>query len=354
MAAVLVAVLAVGSVGAAPRGTVHSADIADRTIKSIDIGTGQVKGKNVGLRQLSISHFKYSAIGWIQRQVRSGPAGPRGPQGDRGPTGAMGATGPTGATGPPGPKGDKGDRGETGPQGPKGDTGAQGPAGPPGPPGPSGGSGETRVTLAAMDGWTLQESTCGGAETGSLDIVNSTPQTPPLGTGSLEYREGADGNTFLQARNRNYNGLPLASITQLRYSTLVQQTGSGGQAPYLNILVDWDGNGTADDQLFFEPVYQTGTYSGATVPNQGDVTEDEWQTWNARIGGWWALSAGTFGPPLVTWDSYVAAHPTARFSTAAAGALRVVTGCGGAAWSNFIGNSDDVVVNSDRYNFERY
>ena len=81
-----------------------------------------------------------------------------------------------------------------------------------------------------------------------------------------------------------------------------------------------------------------------------------WQDWDADAGGWWSLNALTFGPPLVTLDTYAAANPGARLAQSALGAVRVVVGCGGAAWAGFVGNADaftiDVNGNSMTYNFE--
>ncbi|HYH27377.1 MAG TPA: hypothetical protein VEA19_01215, partial [Actinomycetota bacterium] len=115
-----------------------------------------------------------------------------------------------------------------------------------------------------------------------------------------------------------------------------------------------DGNGTIDDQLFFEPVYQSGTYSGDPVPDQGALLIDSWQDWDAVAGGWWSLNAATFGPPLVTLASYLASHPGARLAAppSGAGSIRIVTGFGAGAWDGFEGNVDAFTVNGTTYNFE--
>jgi hypothetical protein len=206
--------------------------------------------------------------------------------------------------------------------------------------------------------WTQQHADCGSnPATGSQSFVTG-PGTPPLGSGSLQLAVGANGDSFEQVRLGTLNGVPLTDLRALSYSTYVSQTGSGGQAPYAHLLVDWDNNGSVDDQLFFEPVYQTGTYAGDTVPNQGSVATNTWQTWNALVGGWWSLSAGTFGPPLVTLTSYAAAHPGARIvNSGPAGGFGIAVGCGAGAWNNFVGNVDNVTVQvgtgeSNVYNFE--
>jgi hypothetical protein len=72
------------------------------------------------------------------------------------------------------------------------------------------------------------------------------------------------------------------------------------------------------------------------------VTPGTWQTWDAFNGGWWALSAGTFGPPLTTLKFYRSQHPNARIvnTLTGGGGVRIVTGFGAGSWDNFIGNAD--------------
>jgi hypothetical protein len=218
------------------------------------------------------------------------------------------------------------------------------------------------VTPSNLNGWTMQHDTCGLTATGSQSFVEG-PGSPPEGTGSHQFNIGPDGDSFEAMRNSSLNGTLLTNITALSYSTYVQQFGSGGQAPYIILNIDWDNNGITDDQLFFEPVYQNGTYSGASVPNQcgsnpACVVLGQWQEWDALIGGWWVGNDGFGGPPLVTLQQYAAAHPGARVTNPASGlgAFRVTTGCGGAAWQNFIGNADAVIIgangNTTNYDFE--
>jgi uncharacterized repeat protein (TIGR01451 family) len=185
-------------------------------------------------------------------------------------------------------------------------------------------------------------------------------ETPPLGAGSVHLAVGSNGGLNAQARNTAFAGTLLSSLTALSYSTYVDVDGSGGQAPYLNLLIDNDGNGTVDDQLFFEPAYQTGAYSGDPVPNQGALQLRTWQTWDAFVGGWWALSAGTFGPPLVTLSTYIAAHPNATIVNTGTGlgGVRVIVGSGAGAWDNFLGGMDNFTIDTTAispitYNFEQ-
>ena len=165
-----------------------------------------------------------------------------------------------------------------------------------------------------------------------------------------------------------YDGTRVADLTVLGYSTYVTQTGSGGQAPYLILNLDFDGNNaTVEDQLFFEPVYQNGTYGTIhpddSVPNQcgtnpNCVSTAQWQTWDALAGGWWSAEESAGGPPLTTLARYVQDHPTARIinTPEGNGGIRIATGCGGAAWANFDGNADAFRIASNgaltRYDFE--
>jgi hypothetical protein len=204
------------------------------------------------------------------------------------------------------------------------------------------------VSPSNMDGWATTNGHCnGGTSTGSVGFVPG-PGTPHLGIGSFQFTTGTDGDSFPNIRNANYHGIRLDQINAFSYSTYVQAPITNtGQAPYIILNIDNNGDNTVDDQLFFEPAYQTGTYSGATVPNQcpGNplcVALNTWQTWDARLGGWWTVANG--GPPLVTLQSYAAANPNARIINTGTGlgGLRFVAGCGGSTWANFVGNLDNV------------
>ena len=61
------------------------------------------------------------------------------------------------------------------------------------------------------------------------------------------------------------------------------------------------------------------TYSGDPVPNQGVPIVGGWKSYDALVGGWWSLNAGTFGPPLTTIASYLALHPDAVIRNSTAG-----------------------------------
>jgi hypothetical protein len=196
------------------------------------------------------------------------------------------------------------------------------------------------VSPGSMDGWTAVNDTCGAASTGSTSFVTG-PGSPPAGSGSAKYTVGSNGDSYPTLRTGNFNGVKLGDLTALDYWTYVSQPGSGSQAVYIDLYVDNDLNGSQDDTLTFEPVYN------------GSVTLNTWQHWNALTGLWWADSSGG-PPPLFTLSSYVSTHPDARII--GSDGFVLAAGCGGAAWPNFVGNADDLTVgvngSSTTYDFE--
>src|SRR5205085_970615 len=161
-------------------------------------------------------------------------------------------------------------------------------------------------------------------------------------------------------------------LTALSYSTYVQVGGAADLAPYLILDVDYDNNGTQDDQLVFEPQYQNIAFCPSNP--QSVVTAGTWQTWEALNGCWYSTAgAAGSGPganvkPLRT---IAAAQPDAKTVNAGdgGGGVRVVTGLGGAVgggsagdWTGFVGNVDafkigvgedpDTGPNGTLYDFE--
>ena len=185
-----------------------------------------------------------------------------------------------------------------------------------------------------MGNWTVTD----GDSSVNLSFV-SGPATPPLGVGSAQFQIGADGNQDIILRDdADISGTALSALTQLSYSTYEQQY-LDGQAVYLSLVLS---NG---DRLYFEPVYQTGGYSGDTVPDQCvGITNcaglNQWQNWNALAGGWWDLNgfkASSGGPPVFTLADYAAANAGVTIS-----AIRLLAGGGAGAWDNFKGNADNL------------
>jgi hypothetical protein len=211
---------------------------------------------------------------------------------------------------------------------------------------------DVAVTPAALHGWT--PSSTGGS---SVAFVTG-PGTPLCGTGSAELRVDPSGATDAQLRNANYAGVRLADLTALSYATYVQ-TNQSEQAVYVILNVDFDANGTTDDLLFFEPVYQSADF----CPDhpQAEVLTGTWQTWDALEGCWWSLNGTAGAGPgtnVKTLSAILAAEPDARIATSAAGAVRLVAGFGGPSdWGGFVGNVDcfriAVLGEETLYDFEQ-
>ncbi|HEV2762556.1 MAG TPA: hypothetical protein VGV38_06130, partial [Pyrinomonadaceae bacterium] len=225
------------------------------------------------------------------------------------------------------------------------------------------------VSPTNLQGWQIQVS-ASPSPTPSVTFVNG-PATPPLGTGSAEFRVGPHGNSAAQLRHPGYAGtlLPNPSPTQppaanelssLSYWTFTQQDGpGGGQSPYINLLVDYNNDNVIDDQLFFEPVYQSVNFCPSNP--QPVLVTGQWQQWDAFNGCWWSLNntagagPGANSKPL---RAITAAQPNARIvnSSTGLGGVRIITGFGSPAWDNYVGNVDafriGVGANDTVYNFD--
>jgi uncharacterized repeat protein (TIGR01451 family) len=260
---------------------------------------------------------------------------------------------------------------------------------------------DTVVTVIPGDlqGWSIETTpgaTPSPTATPSVTFVNG-PATPPAGSGSAELRVGSDGGAVAQLRHAGYAGTvlptptptpnPSASpgdvttypaaaneLTGLTYSTYVQQAGSGGQAPYIVLDVDYNGDGQRDDQLVFEPQYQ-----GSAACLGSGVSAGTWQTWDTQErltnnpqhplarGCWYSLGgeAGTGPGSVKPLRELMAARPNAKIvnSATGAGGVRIVAGGGAGAWDNFVGNVDKFRIgvgedsegspNTTTYDFEQ-
>src|SRR6266540_1226831 len=201
------------------------------------------------------------------------------------------------------------------------------------------------VTPANMDGWAVVHATCGAATTGSVDFVTG-PGIPPAGAGSVRFTIGLNGDSYETLRTAHYNGTKLSDLTALDYWSYESHFGTGGQAAYLDLYIDWNGDAVRDDIITFEPVYQT---------SQGTVTLNTWQNWNALGGQWWSDTLGG-PPPLFTLSSYITSHPNAAILGGSSPSFLVSSGCGGAAWTSFVGNADKLTIGvlgaNTTYNFD--
>jgi len=188
------------------------------------------------------------------------------------------------------------------------------------------------VSPAEMDGWAVANGTCGAQTTGSVAFVRGPTSPPGAGGGSLEFAVGVNGDSFPTVRQSGYSGVKLSTLTALDYSTFVSHPGTGAQAPYVSLYVDINNDGIRDDVLTFEPIYQ------------GLVALNSWQHWDALRGRWW--SGAMHGPPpLFTLAGYLTAHPNAAIvNTGGGGGVILAAGCGGPAWSSFVGDAANLTV----------
>jgi hypothetical protein len=137
------------------------------------------------------------------------------------------------------------------------------------------------------------------------------PYTPPFGGGSLSLRvgNGSTGGTGIAEAVRDGGG-GLESLLVLTYWTHVSAN-DGTHWPEVALDIDQNGNGSIDDQLVFQPSYQTPTTGSAACPDQGAAAMDQWQGWNAEAGCWWNTdkTVGTPGNGVVRLDDYLSAFP---------------------------------------------
>jgi hypothetical protein len=132
------------------------------------------------------------------------------------------------------------------------------------------------------------------------------PASPPLGTGSANLAVG-DGTTggdgASELRNTGFAGTLLSSLTALSYSTYVTAN-NGSQTPYLRLYL------SNNDSIFFEPPYQQPSSGNPSLPDQGAVALNTWQTWDALSGGWWSNNTGNAGTGVLALSAYEGAGVT--------------------------------------------
>lgn len=129
------------------------------------------------------------------------------------------------------------------------------------------------------------------------------PARTPYGTGSHRLRIGQSTVQTELYRTPDYDGMQLADVTRLEYSTFARRTSGDGpdrQPTYLRLNVDNDADGARDASLFFFP---------ANNADQQPVANGVWQNWD--VGNGKISVDGDSGPGgTTTIDQYVTAHPT--------------------------------------------
>lgn len=135
------------------------------------------------------------------------------------------------------------------------------------------------------------------------------PATPPLGTDSVQI--SVTGTQRRNLATYQFSGTPLASITELKFSTYNPSAGNGGsinRSGYLNFNVDFNGSDTWQKRLVFLPT------------DNGTVIQNSWQEWNATNGGnaLWRYSGATWPSTAIsgttprTWSDIITSYPGVR------------------------------------------
>jgi hypothetical protein len=220
------------------------------------------------------------------------------------------------------------------------------------------------VNPSNPDGWTfatVNGSFLADPTAGTAGFVTG-PGTPPLGTGSAHLATtvgGGEGGAMIGTSA--LDGLPLSAITSLSYSTYMTSN-NGQQFPYIALSFASTGSGPADDNVIFEPPYQTPGTGNPALADQGPTAMTTWQNWNAIVGGWWDGNgvAGTPGSGVVSFSDVLAAYPNAVIADMGAPydsflGLEFQVGLGSSG-ETYDGNVDDVTIGingaNTTYDFE--
>ncbi len=185
------------------------------------------------------------------------------------------------------------------------------------------------------------------------------PTTPLLGKGSVQFI--TPDKSFGRLRNTGYAGTTLSSITELSYSTFVQQRDSTVDTNACVLEIDIDGDGINDVHLVFEPRYQTGKFVAGILPDQGNSKKITWQTWDAFHGGWFVFVSIQTDPDhggvLTSLPDFIKKYPSATIVNDPTGGGGIRVQAGGPIFSNnFIGYVDNIKIgvngNTTTYDFE--
>lgn len=256
-AAVVVAILAVGSTTATASSLITSAKIADGAVHVRDLSRGLQHERTVNAKRIAALEVKAGI---------PGPSGANGANGSNGAAGAKGAPGANGATGAAGAPGANG----------------------------RDGANPARVVAASGDqGWTFTGSPAAKLTGGELRLAGGFDATTTAGGIGVSHAYDAS----------------LASLSALSYDVLVHSRPNDLSAPAIHVTLLGANTGTASGfvNLVFEPYQNGGTVVG------------ERKSFDAIGGQWWAtrdLAAGTdhaiARQALASLDAIKATSPDAR------------------------------------------
>jgi hypothetical protein len=198
------------------------------------------------------------------------------------------------------------------------------------------------VTDCNLNGWIKDQ-----RGTTKIKFING-PSTPPLGKGSFQIAAPDARSNVGRIRNGQYSRLLLSAITELSFSTFIEQRGSMENpytdAPFIVLQVDSDGDNIAEWHLVFDPGSQSQPYVQTNFPDQGKTQLGVWQTWDMYHGGWFdGADDPQHGFPLFSLATFIAQHPSAIILNDATqgGAGIRVSGGGPVSSGNFIGDVDN-------------
>jgi hypothetical protein len=119
---------------------------------------------------------------------------------------------------------------------------------------------------------------------GSVQTVTG-PNVAQIGNGSVRLFV-PQGDLSAEVRLPTFHLTPLEQLTGT-----FDLVNNANQWPYIILQIDFTGDTTIDDLIFFEPAFQTPTTGNPTLPDQGPPVLNDWQRWNAMAGGWWSLNS---------------------------------------------------------------
>jgi len=201
------------------------------------------------------------------------------------------------------------------------------------------------VTDCNLNGWIKDQ-----RGTTKIKFLNG-PSTPPLGKGSFQIAAPDARSNVGRIRNGQYSRLLLSTITELSFSTFIEQRSlmenPYSDAPFIVLQVDSDGDNIAEWHLVFDPGSQSQPFVQNNFPDQGKTKVGVWQNWDMYHGGWFdGGDDPQNGFPLFSLATFISQHPNAIILNDATqgGAGIRVSGGGPVSSGNFIGDVDNFKI----------
>lgn len=200
------------------------------------------------------------------------------------------------------------------------------------------------VTDCNLNGWRRQ------LPPNTSLIFKSEPGQAILGKGSMEFVTLT--RNFVRFRNTLYDGTLLLNLTEFSYSCYIKNRENDLDANFVVLQIDLNGDGRTDDNLEFDPRFQTGHYVTGIAPDQGPTKVGVWQTWDLFHGVFWVGPPPRLDPDqggeVLTLKDYIKRNPTARIindANTGGGGIRLSAGAPEPIFAaNYIGYADNVRI----------